>query len=174
MSEDPTFPHLDEAGRARMVDVAGKPPTRRTARAEGVIRMRGETLAAIRDRSLAKGDALAVARIAAIGGAKRTSDLVPLCHPLPLDGVRVEIDEVDDPPGLRVIAETTTEARTGVEMEALCAVSAALLAVYDMCKASDRGMEIGPILLLSKQGGRSGSWSREEDGSFRPGGRTLS
>jgi cyclic pyranopterin phosphate synthase len=174
VSEDPTFPHLDEAGRARMVDVAGKPATRRSARAEGVIRMHGETLAAIRDRSLEKGDALAVARIAAIGGAKRTSDLVPLCHPLPLDGVRVEIDEVEDPAGLRVTVETTTEARTGVEMEALCAVSAALLALYDMCKARDRGMEIGPIRLLAKRGGRSGSWSRETDGSFRPGGGSLS
>lgn len=174
MSDEPTIPHLDEAGRARMVDVAGKPVTRRTASAEGVIRMRAETVRAIRERSLAKGDALAVARIAAIGGAKRTADLVPLCHPLPLDGVRVEIEEVEDPPGLRVTAETTTEARTGVEMEALCAVSAGLLALYDMCKAHDRGMEIGPIRLVSKQGGRSGAWSREDGGSFPSGGGAFS
>ena len=174
MNDDQTFPHLDEAGRARMVDVADKPATRRSARAEGVIRMHRDTLAAIRDCSLEKGDALAVARIAAIGGAKRTSDLVPLCHPLPLEGVRVEIEEVGDPAGLRVVVETTTEARTGVEMEALCAVSAALLALYDMCKARDRGMEIGPIRLLAKRGGRSGSWSRDSDGSFRPGGGSLS
>jgi cyclic pyranopterin monophosphate synthase len=174
VSDEQSFPHLDEAGRARMVDVAGKPATRRTARAEGEIRMRAETLRAIRERSLEKGDALAVARIAAIGGAKRTADLVPLCHPLPLDGVRVEIEEIADPPGLRLAAETTTEARTGVEMEALCAVTAGLLAVYDMCKGLDRGMEIGPIRLVSKRGGRSGAWSREDGGPFPSGGGAFS
>ncbi|MGW8282415.1 MAG: cyclic pyranopterin monophosphate synthase MoaC [Gemmatimonadota bacterium] len=162
MSDTDRFPHLDEAGRARMVDVGDKQVTRRRALAEGSIRMERETLRAILDRDIAKGDVLAVARIAAVGGAKRTADLVPLCHPLPLNSVSVEIEAVEDLPGLRLTVEASTEARTGVEMEALCAVSAGLLAVYDMCKSMDRAMELGPVLLLEKEGGRSGMWRRGE------------
>ncbi len=167
MSDTDRFPHLDEAGRARMVDVGDKEVTRRRALAEGSIRMERETLRAILDRDIAKGDVLAVARIAAVGGAKRTADLVPLCHPLPLHSVSVEIEAVEDLPGLRLTVETSTEARTGVEMEALCAVSAGLLAVYDMCKSMDRAMELGPVLLLEKEGGRSGLWRRGEPDLYR-------
>jgi len=167
VSDTDRFPHLDEAGRARMVDVGDKEVTRRRALAEGSIRMERETLRAILDRDIAKGDVLAVARIAAVGGAKRTADLVPLCHPLPLHSVSVEIEAVEDLPGLRLTVETSTEARTGVEMEALCAVSAGLLAVYDMCKSMDRAMELGPVLLLEKEGGRSGLWRRGEPDLYR-------
>lgn len=154
------FSHLDEEGRARMVDVSGKRPTRRTAVAEGTIRMRPETLEAIRDQEISKGDVLTVARLAAVGGAKRTADLVPLCHPLPLDAVDVEIEEAPDLPGLRLRVAVSTEARTGVEMEALCAASVGLLAVYDMCKGRDRGMTLEAVRLLEKRGGRSGAWRR--------------
>jgi len=160
VSEIDRFPHLDDAGRARMVDVGDKLVTERRAVAEGCIRMSAATLMAIRGGSVAKGDVLAVARIAAIGGAKRTADLIPLCHPLPLHAVSVDIEPEEDPPGLRIRVETRTQARTGVEMEALCAVSAGLLAVYDMCKGRDRAMELEEIRLLEKDGGRSGSWRR--------------
>lgn len=157
-----------------MVDVGAKAVTRRRALAEGSIRMDRKTLQAILDRRVEKGDVLAVARIAAVGGAKRTSDIVPLCHPLPLHGVTVEIEVADELPGLRLTAETTTEARTGVEMEALCAVSAGLLAVYDMCKSMDRAMELGAVRLLEKDGGRSGMWRRREPDSRRHDGSTVS
>jgi len=154
--------HLDNEGRARMVDVGSKPVTRRRAVAEGRISMNRETLDAIRQGGVGKGDVLAVARLAAIGGAKRTAETIPLCHPLPLTSVDVEIEfETDGPrPALRMTVETTVEARTGVEMEALCGVSAGLLAVYDMCKALDRAMEIDEVRLVAKQGGRSGPWRR--------------
>lgn len=157
---DRDFSHLDEEGRARMVDVSGKRPTRRTAVAEGAIRMKPETLEAIRRQEVEKGDVLTVARLAAVGGAKRTADLVPLCHPLPLDAVDVELEEAPDLPGLRLRVTVSTESRTGVEMEALCAVSVGLLAVYDMCKALDRGMTVENVRLLQKRGGRSGDWIR--------------
>ena len=158
-----TLTHLDERGRARMVDVSGKRVTRRTAVAEGFISMQPETLVAIREGAVAKGDALTVARLAAIGGAKGASDTVPLCHPIGLDAIEVEIAERSDPPGIHLTVTTSVEARTGVEMEALCGVSAGLLAVYDMCKAMDRGMQIGEVRLVSKQGGRSGAWTRNEE-----------
>lgn len=174
MNDYDRFPHLDEAGHARMVDVGAKAVTHRRALAEGSIRMDRKTLQAILDRRVEKGDVLAVARIAAVGGAKRTSDIVPLCHPLPLHGVTVEIEVADQLPGLRLTAETTTEARTGVEMEALCAVSAGLLAVYDMCKSMDRAMELGAVRLLEKDGGRSGMWRRREPDSRRHDGSTAS
>jgi cyclic pyranopterin phosphate synthase len=157
-----------------MVDVGAKAVTHRRALAEGSIRMDRKTLQAILDQRVEKGDVLAVARIAAVGGAKRTSDIVPLCHPLPLHGVTVEIEVLDELPGLRLTAETTTEARTGVEMEALCAVSAGLLAVYDMCKSMDRAMELGAVRLLEKDGGRSGMWRRREPDSRRHDGSTAS
>lgn len=156
--------HLDERGRARMVDVSGKPVTRRRAVAEGVIRMRPETLRAIREGEVAKGDVLTVARLAAVGGAKATPSLVPLCHPLSLEAIDVEVEAEPALPGIRLRVGASAEARTGVEMEALCGVSAGLLAVYDMCKALDRGMQIGPIRLLEKSGGRSGAWRAREAG----------
>ncbi len=155
--------HLDESGRVRMVDVGDKPVTRRHAAAEGTIRMRRETLDALLAGQMEKGDALAVARLAAIGGAKRTADLVPLCHPLPLEAIDVEVRPEAALPGVRVRVRTSAEARTGVEMEALTAVAAGLLAVYDMCKAIDRGMEIGPLRLLEKSGGVSGDWRRQAE-----------
>ena len=160
MNEIDRFSHLDQSGRARMVDVGDKAVTSRRAVAEGRIRMSVETLRAIRNHEVPKGDVFAVARIAAIGGAKRTAELVPLCHPLPLHGVTVDVEAEDDPPAIRIRVETRTEARTGIEMEALCAVSAGLLAVYDMCKGRDRAMELEAIRLLEKDGGRSGSWRR--------------
>lgn len=160
MSDEERLTHLDEEGRARMVDVSDKAPTRRRAVAEGAIRMQPETLEAVREDRVEKGDVLTVARLGAVGGAKRTADLVPLCHPLPLDGIDVRISEDDELPGLRIRVAVTTEARTGVEMEALCGVSAGLLAIYDMCKAMDRGMSIEGVRLLEKTGGRSGTWTR--------------
>jgi cyclic pyranopterin phosphate synthase len=155
--------HLDEHGRARMVDVGEKPMTRRRARAAGTIRMDSATLKAIQVGGVPKGDVLTVARLAAIGGAKHTATTIPLCHPLPLDSVVVELELDSALPGVRISVETSVEARTGVEMEALCGVSAGLLAVYDMCKGMDRGMEISEVWLVSKQGGRSGVWQRPED-----------
>jgi len=159
--------HLDGAGRARMVDVGAKPVTARRAVAEGVLRMSPDTLQAIRDQEIRKGDALTVARLAAVGGAKRTSDLIPLCHPLSLDALEVHIEEVrpdaEGRPGVKLRATASTQARTGVEMEALCAVSAGLLALYDMAKSRDRGMSLESVRLLEKSGGRSGTWQRGSD-----------
>lgn len=154
--------HLDEQGRARMVDVGDKRVTRRIAVAEGFLSMQPETLAAIQQGEVAKGDALAVARLAAVGGAKRTADTIPLCHPIGLDAVDVEIERSEEPSGVRMTVRTSVEARTGIEMEALCGVMAGLLALYDMCKAIDRGMEISEVRLVSKRGGRSGDWHRNK------------
>lgn len=155
------FTHFDERGGSRMVDVSEKPSTRREARASGRVRMQPATLSAIGSREIAKGDVLEVARLAGIQGAKRTSDLIPLCHPLGLDAVRLEL--VPEPPdAIRIEATVTTVGRTGVEMEALTAVSAAALTVYDMCKALDRGMTIDEIRLEEKSGGRSGTYRRAE------------
>jgi cyclic pyranopterin phosphate synthase len=148
--------HLDDAGAAHMVDVSAKNVTRREAIAAGHITMSAEALAAIRDGALVKGDALAVARIAGIMAAKRTSDLVPLCHPLPVSSVSVDFKFGDD--GIDCTATVVTTGQTGVEMEALTAVSIALLTLYDMAKAIDRGMTIGAVRLLGKSGGRSGDW----------------
>ncbi len=146
-----------------MVDVGGKAETRRRAVAEGRIRMAAATLELIRQGSAAKGDVLGVARIAGIMGAKRTADLVPLCHPLPLSRVEIDFALEESPPAVHCRAVTETVGRTGVEMEALAAVQTALLTVYDMCKAVDRGMEITAVRLLEKAGGRSGHWVREPD-----------
>ncbi len=148
--------HLDADGAARMVDVSAKAVTARAATAEGRIAMQPATLAAIRDGLVGKGDVLAVARIAGIMAAKRTADLIPLCHPLPLSGVEVALDLEGD--SVRVTATARTTHTTGVEMEALTAVSVALLTIYDMAKAIDRGMTIDGVRLLSKSGGRSGDW----------------
>lgn len=148
--------HLDAAGAAHMVDVGGKVATRREAIATGRIEMDPAAAQAIREGTALKGDVLAVARVAGIMAAKRTSDLIPLCHPLPL--ARVAIDLVVDETGVAATATAATEGKTGVEMEALAAVSVALLTIYDMVKAVDRGMTIGGIRLLAKSGGRSGDW----------------
>lgn len=157
---EPASSHLDPDGQARMVDVSEKPVTRRVARASGRIRIGPDALDAIVAGELPKGDALSVARLAGIQAAKRTSDLLPLCHPLPLDHVRVELSPDPDLPGVRVESEVVVTARTGAEMEALAAVTGALLALYDMAKSIDRGMEIEAIFLESKSGGTSGRWRR--------------
>ncbi|WP_294263727.1 cyclic pyranopterin monophosphate synthase MoaC [uncultured Sphingomonas sp.] len=148
--------HLDEAGAARMVDVGHKPATERRAVAGGRIAMSREAAAAIRDGAVAKGDVLAVARIAGIMAAKRTADLIPLCHPLPLTSVEVGLSVEDD--GVAVTATAATTGQTGVEMEAMVAASTALLTLYDMAKAIDKGMIIEAVRLLSKTGGKSGDW----------------
>jgi cyclic pyranopterin phosphate synthase len=152
--------HVGPAGEARMVDVSAKSDTVRTARAAGCIVMAPATLLAIRENTLAKGDVLAVARVAGVMAAKRTAELIPLCHPIPLTDVQVTIQPDDALPGLRVEAEAKTMAKTGVEMEAITAVSVTLITVYDMAKAVDRQMLITDIRLLEKRGGRSGTWTR--------------
>jgi cyclic pyranopterin phosphate synthase len=154
-----TLTHLDEHGAARMVDVSGKEITHRSARASAVVTMRPETLEMITDGVAKKGDVFAAARLAGIMAAKRTGELIPLCHPLGLDAVTVELTPtaVDQ---LRISATATTTGRTGVEMEALTAVSVAALTVYDMCKAVDKGMVISDICLEEKVGGRSGHYRR--------------
>ncbi|MEB3303877.1 MAG: cyclic pyranopterin monophosphate synthase MoaC [Cyanobacteriota bacterium] len=165
---DPSPPaaltHLDERGAARMVDVADRSATARSATAEGFIAMAPATLALVLDGAAPKGDVLAVARVAAIQGAKRTAELIPLCHPLPLAGVRVVIEPAADGSGLRLVASARTTAATGVEMEALTAVQIGLLTLYDMLKAADPAMTIGPVRLLEKHGGRHGSWRHPKDG----------
>ena len=150
--------HVDEEGRARMVDVGAKPVTQRAASAEGWIRMSKEAFALVKADRIAKGDVLAVAEIAGVGAAKRTPDLIPLCHPLPLDAVKVTTRLDAKLPGVRVRVDASVEAKTGVEMEALTACAVALLAVYDMVKAADHEMEIGGIRLLAKSGGLTGEW----------------
>jgi len=152
--------HLDEHGRARMVDVSEKDMTKRRAVAGGVVRMAPATLRRILDGDLPKGDVLGVARTAAVMAAKRTADLIPLCHPLALDAVHVEF-RADAEDRLAIEVSVTVTARTGVEMEALTAVSVAGLTVYDMCKAADRTMQITDVRLLEKSGGRSGHWVRQ-------------
>jgi cyclic pyranopterin phosphate synthase len=150
--------HFDAQGQAHMVDVAEKAETQRVARATGTIRMKPETLALIESGSAKKGDVLGVARIAAIQGAKRTSELVPLCHPIALTRVAVEFDVGRATSEVRCTAQVECVGRTGVEMEALTAVQVGLLTIYDMCKAADRGMVIGDVRLLEKRGGKSGDW----------------
>jgi cyclic pyranopterin phosphate synthase len=148
--------HLDGDGAARMVDVSAKPDTIRRASASGRIAMSHDAAAAIRAGSVKKGDVLAVARVAGIMAAKRTAELIPLCHPLPIAGVTLDLTVDDD--GVTATAEVVTSHATGVEMEAMTAVSVALLTIYDMAKAIDRGMIIGAVRLLAKSGGRSGEW----------------
>jgi len=172
---DPSLSHLNARGEVHMVDVAGKTTTAREAVAAGYLRLAPEALALVREGRAGKGDVLAVARVAAIQAAKRTADLIPLCHPLPLSGLEVRISEAplpaagdppaDGPPtfGLRIEATVRTTATTGVEMEALTAVQVGLLTLYDMLKSADRAMTIGPVQLLRKRGGRSGDWQRPEE-----------
>lgn len=164
MVQSDRLTHLDEHGHAHMVDVAGKSVTHRKAVSGAFVEMRAETLDTIQSGTAAKGDVLATARIAGIMAAKRTSELVPLCHPLALTHVAVELTGVrGDRIGVEVIATAETDDRTGVEMEALTAASVAALTVYDMCKAIDRGMVVTDVRLLSKEGGASGTWIREKE-----------
>jgi cyclic pyranopterin monophosphate synthase len=153
--------HIDEQGRARMVDVGAKKESARMARAEGSIKMSAEALDAVARSAISKGDVLAAARIAGIMAAKRTAELIPLCHPLALTDAGVELEIDHALPGLRVTGWASTQGRTGVEMEALTAVTVALLTVYDMAKAMDRAMEISGVRLIEKRGGKSGDWKRE-------------
>jgi cyclic pyranopterin monophosphate synthase len=161
LSDDdlPNFTHFDEQGASRMIDVGEKPVTHRVARASGLVRMKASTRQLIVDRQLAKGDVLEVARLAGIMAAKRTGELIPLCHPLPLEAVRIDFAEVESD-ALRIEATVEVTAKTGVEMEALTAVSVAALTVYDMCKSVDRDMRIERIQLEEKSGGRSGHFVR--------------
>lgn len=150
--------HFDEHGQAHMVDVAGKAETARTAVAEGWVRMSPETLALVAEGRAKKGDVLGVARLAGIMASKRTADLVPLCHPLPLSRVTLDLTPDADLPGVRIEATVGTTGRTGVEMEALTAASVAALTVYDMIKGMEKGATITDVALLAKAGGRSGEW----------------
>jgi cyclic pyranopterin phosphate synthase len=154
----PRLTHLDEAGRARMVDVSAKDVTVRTATASGRVLLSAEAVAALRDGTVPKGDALAVARIAGIAGAKRTPDLIPLCHPLAIHGVTVDLAVSDS--GVEILAQVRTADRTGVEMEALTSVSIAALTLVDMIKAVDKGAVITDVRLEAKDGGKSGAWRR--------------
>ncbi len=151
-----TLSHLDSEGRARMVDVGHKPDTDRVAVAAGEVRMKPETLALIRAGDLKKGDVLAVAQLAGVMAAKRTAELIPLCHPLPLTHIDVRCELKDDLPGVAITATVRTTGKTGVEMEALTAVSVAALTVYDMAKAAEKTMQITNVRLLEKHGGMSG------------------
>jgi cyclic pyranopterin monophosphate synthase len=157
--EEQRLTHVDARGEARMVDVGGKATTEREAEARGVVVMRPETAALIRENRAAKGDVLAVARVAGIMAAKRTSELIPLCHQVPLAGMSVEFEVGED--RVEIVARARTVDRTGVEMEALAAVSMAALTIYDMCKAVDRGMRVTDVRLTYKRGGRSGTFRGE-------------
>ena len=159
-SDDRSLSHVAADGAAKMVDVTAKPETERVARAAGSIRMAAATLAAIRANTLKKGDVIAVARVAGVMAAKHTSDLIPLCHPIPLTDVQVEITPDDSLPGLRAEATVRCFGRTGVEMEAISAVCVTLITVFDMVKAVDRDLIVSDIRVLEKSGGRSGSWKR--------------
>lgn len=159
MSDPGELTHLDERGAARMVDVSTKEVSTRTATARGTVLLSAAAVAALRDDSLPKGDVLAVARVAGIQAAKRTPDLIPLCHPLPLSAVRIDLEIVDE--GVRIEASVRTTSRTGVEMEALTAVSVCALTVIDMTKAVDKHARITDVRVVAKAGGRSGDWSEE-------------
>lgn len=152
--------HIDESGKARMVDVTDKDTTEREAVARGVVFMKRETLDLVLANQVKKGDVLGVARVAGIMAAKKTGDLIPLCHPLNITSVTVDFDHTEDPPSIEITAAARVTGRTGVEMEALTAVSAAALTVYDMCKAVDKEMVISDIMLMRKTGGKSGTFIR--------------
>jgi len=159
--------HFSDSGRARMVDVSAKSETQRVAIASGVLRMQPETLQRIRDGKIAKGDVLTVADVGAVMAAKRTPDIIPMCHSIALSGVEIEFGEINEPDaqgcvGIKVVATASCVGQTGVEMEALCAANVALLTIYDMCKAIDRGMRVECVQLEEKRGGKSGVWKRGE------------
>jgi len=158
------FTHLNASGEANMVDVSQKPDTTRGALAQSRVSLSRDVLTKIREQSIAKGDLLATARIAGIQAAKKCSDLIPLCHPLPLSKVTVDIEDYieGEEQGLKIIASCATTGKTGVEMEALTAASVAALTIYDMCKALDKGIVIESLMLLEKQGGKSGNWVRND------------
>ncbi len=156
----PDLTHVDNTGAARMVDVSKKPVTERLARASGVITMAPATLQAIRDNTLKKGDVLGVSRVAGIMAAKRTAELIPLCHQIPLADIQIDLTLDDSVPGVRAESTVVTVASTGVEMEAIIAVSVSLITIYDMVKGVDKGTEIGEICLNEKRGGRSGQYIR--------------
>lgn len=165
LNEPQDLTHFSATGRARMVDVSGKDETRRVAVASGVLRLQPATLERIRAGTISKGNVLAVADVAAVMAAKRTPEMIPMCHSLPLSGVEVAFAEIADADGegcvgIKAMVTATCVGQTGVEMEALCAVSAALLTIYDMCKAIDRGMRIEHVQLDEKRGGKSGVWLR--------------
>lgn len=153
--------HFDDQGASRMVDVGGKPVTERMAIAEAFVTLQAQTLQKIQNKELSKGDVFEVARLAGIMAAKKTADLIPLCHPLSLDSVTIDFEITTDGK-IRIIATTKIQARTGVEMESLTAASVSALTIYDMCKAIDRDMSIGPIQLVEKRGGKSGTFLRED------------
>lgn len=153
--------HLNDRGEARMVDVSGKPVSQRTARAQGFVAMAAETLRLIESGTAKKGDVLATARIAGIMAAKKTHDLIPLCHPLPITKATVDFESSQQPPGIRVSAEVKVTGQTGVEMEALTAVTVACLTIYDMVKAVDRALSFSDIRLVEKMGGRSGHYKAD-------------
>lgn len=153
----PSLTHFDDSGASRMVDVGAKPVSQRLARAEGIVSMQPETLSLIRDRKMSKGDVLAVARLAGIMATKRTDELIPLCHSLGLDSATIDFEIIDER-RIRIEATVQVQGRTGVEMEALMAVSITALTIYDMCKAVDRAMQIDGIRLLEKSGGKSGHY----------------
>ncbi|MEW6409367.1 MAG: cyclic pyranopterin monophosphate synthase MoaC [Nitrospirota bacterium] len=155
------FTHFDEEGRAKMVDVSDKNVTKREAIAKGSIKMKPETLRLIKDRRISKGDVLGVARVAGIMAAKNTSTLIPMCHPLGITGIEIYFDLDEEKSKIDIESRVKIIAKTGVEMEALTAVSVAALTIYDMCKAVDRGMVISDIRLMGKRGGKSGEWKRE-------------
>ncbi|HEX2718013.1 MAG TPA: cyclic pyranopterin monophosphate synthase MoaC [Gemmatimonadaceae bacterium] len=165
MTEPRRLTHLADDGSARMVDVGAKPETERVARATGVIRMRPETLQAIEAHAVAKGDVLAVARVAGIMAAKRTSELIPLCHPIALTDLQLDLTPEPELPGIRATATARSRGRTGVEMEAICAVAVSLVTIYDMAKGVDKLMVVSDISLLEKSGGRSGHWRRDPQAS---------
>ena len=159
---------MNDAGEARMVDVGAKPQTARAAVAEAWVRMRAETLRLVVEGGHHKGDVFAVARIAGIQAAKRCAELIPLCHPLGLDAVELQLDALPEQSAVRIRAECRLHGRTGVEMEALTAVSVAALTVYDMCKGAEKGIVVGPIELVAKSGGKSGGWTRPPAAPVRP------
>lgn len=154
--------HVNKDGKARMVNIGGKPETSRHAAAQARVLISRQLLSRLRDNTLVKGDALMTARIAGIMAAKKTSDIIPLCHTIPLTDIEINLDLIDKPPSIEIRAEARSHYKTGVEMEALTAVSVAALTIYDMGKSIDRGMIIESIRLLEKSGGSSGDWSRED------------
>lgn len=158
---DNQLTHIDEAGKARMVDVTDKSDTKRIAKAYGEVKMKPATLEQVKSNSLKKGDVLAVARVAGIMAAKNTHNLIPMCHPLLLTSVKVDFQINEEESKIEIYSEVALAGKTGVEMEALQAVSTAALTIFDMCKAVEHTMEIGKILVLSKEGGKSGSWKNE-------------
>jgi len=161
MAKSPEFSHFDDSGASRMVDVGDKKPTLRMARAKALVHMKPEILRLVVDRKMQKGDVFEVARLAGIMAAKKTPSLIPLCHPLPIENVKVDFRTTDDT--VEIFSEVRVSAKTGVEMEAMTAAAVAALTVYDMCKSAQRDIEIGSIELLEKSGGKSGTYRKRKE-----------